>query len=218
MSIGRPVCPNGQSVRHNPTSRHMYPTKDDFRELLRTRDLDWIIDEHLFQGTPFYSADEPDVHDAMVRAISIGLKVPRDDICVVGSARVGFSLSPPKFGEPFGQFSDIDIIVVSSVLFDPSWLDILGLRRKHSAVLHRNTRQRLQEHRERHYIYNGWIYPSSILETLEIGERWLETFNGLSRIPEFAGRPVEARLYRTWDHARLYHRWSFTRLQTAIFT
>ena len=132
----------GQRLRAIGT-RHlrMYPTKEEFEELLRTREVDWIIDKHLFGGPPFYSSDQPDVHDRMIRALSTGLKVPRRDICVVGSARIGFSLSPPRFGEPFSQFSDIDIVVVSSALFDPSWLDILGSPRRNSSTLRHHTRR-----------------------------------------------------------------------------
>ena len=194
----------------------MYPTKEEFEGLLQTREVDWIIDQHLFGGPPFYSSNQPNVHDRMIRAISTGLKVPRRDICVVGSARIGFSLSPPKFGEPFSQFSDIDIIVVSSELFDPSWLDIVGSRRTNSSTLRHRTRRHLSEHRERHYVYNGWIYPKSVVEALGIGERWLRTFNGLSRITELSSRSVGGRLYRTWDHARLYHRWSLESLKSTI--
>ena len=150
----------------------MYPTKEEFEELLRTREVDWIIDQHLFGGPPFYSSNHPNVHERMIRAISTGLKVPRRDICVVGSARIGFSLSPPKFGEPFSQFSDIDIVVVSPVLFDPSWLDIVASRRTNSSTLRQRTRHHLSEHRERHYVYSGWIYPKTVVEALGIGERW----------------------------------------------
>ena len=191
----------------------MYPTRVEFEALLKTRTIDWIIDNYIFDGQPFYSADAPEVHNQMVRAISIGLKVPQDDICVVGSARIGFSLSPLKFGEPFSDFSDIDICIVSSSLFDPSWLDIIEKRRTQPATMNSRTKFQLREHRERHYVFNGWIYPKSVVQALEIGQRWLRTFNGLSRISELASRTISGRLYRTWAHARLYHRGSLEKVK-----
>ena len=196
----------------------MYPTKEEFTKILSTRTLDWIIDNYLFSGLPFYSSHQPLLHPEMIRTLSKGLDVPEGDICVVGSARIGFSLSPLKFGEPFSAYSDIDIVVISRTLFDPSWLDIVGRRRLNSSTLHPRTSQRLREHREHHYIYNGWIYPESIVEALEIGERWLRTFNGLSQIPELASRTVGGRLYRTWEHARLYHEWSLSKVKQAAFS
>lgn len=181
-----------------------------------TRDLDWIIDTHLFGGQPFYSSAQPQVHDDMMAALSTGLCVPRRDICVVGSARIGFSLSPDRFGEPFDRFSDIDVIVVSSSLFDPSWLDILGGRRKPAGNLDQQTRRHLAAHRESHFIYRGWIYPATLVRALSIGHRWLTTFDGLSQITALSSRSIGGRLYRTWDHARVYHRWSLKRIKQRL--
>lgn len=194
----------------------MYPTADEFVELLNERPVDWIIDNYLFRGLPFYSSHRPELHSQLLRAISTGLRIPPQDICVIGSARLGFSLSPPKFGTPFNQFSDIDVCVVSNSLFDPSWLDILKKGRKGPVALTPRTESSLRRHREDHYVYNGWMYPESILQVLNIGQVWLRTFNGLSRITEFATRSIGSRLYRTWDHARLYHRWSLGRLRAKL--
>lgn len=194
----------------------MYPTKDEFRELLNTHPIDWIIDNHLFDGLPFYSCHSPEVHDQMVHEIAAGLEIPQIDICVIGSARIGFSLSPAKFGQPFGEYSDIDILVVSQSLFDPSWLDMLNRWGRKRIRLNDQTKRRLENHREYHYVYNGWIYPGSLVQVLGIGQRWLRTFNGLSRITALAGRTVGGRLYRTWDHARYYHRWSLGRVKEEI--
>ena len=195
----------------------MYPTKEQFEKMLLTHRIDSILDDQLFSsGVPFSFSGQPEVHREMVDEISRGLRVPTTSICVVGSARLGFSLAPQNFGRPFGQYSDLDIIVVSHTLFDPSWLDILTNRRTPWSELRKQTRYRLIEHREKHRIYNGWIVPHFIPEALGIGERWLTTFNGLSQIPFLAGREVSGRLYRTWDHAKLYHRWSLERLRDAI--
>ena len=195
----------------------MYPSKQEFEEQLRTRPVDRIIEEHLFSGVPFYSKNEPDVHTKLLSAVSKGLKVPQRDICVVGSARVGFSLSPDKFGELFNEYSDIDVLVVSTPIFDDSWLDMLSLQRKKKAVLMSSTIRRLRDHREKHFVYNGWIYPDSVFEILDIGNRWLRTFGGLSRIPELSSRRITARLYRTWDHAKIYHRWSLGQVKRKHF-
>lgn len=195
---------------------YTYPTKEEFVDMLRNERLDQIVDEHLFAGMPFSFSAQTEVYQAMIKAISSGLQVSQNDICVVGSARIGFSLSPHKFGEPFGRYSDIDIIVVSSSLFDASWIDMLTNRRGMWSSFQGRTRDSLIEHREKYYIYNGWIYPLSVAEALSIGHPWLSTFNGLSRIPELSGRPISSRLYRTWDHARAYHRRSLRSVLKAI--
>ena len=183
----------------------MYPTKEEFEDLLRSRSLDRIVDDYLLTGIPFSFADRPDVYQRMIGELAKGLDVPKQDICVVGSARIGFSLSPPDFGAPFNEYSDIDVVVVSPTWFDSSWMDMLMNRRAPWSKLKPATKTSVIKHREKYYIYNGWIYPDSVAETLEFGQRWLTTFNGLSRIPHLSSLPIGGRLYRTWDHVRVYH-------------
>ena len=183
----------------------MYPTKDEFKTMLTSWDLDQIVDTHLFAGLPFSFSKTPELYDQILYELSQGLQVEKQDICIVGSARIGFSLSPPRFGTPFDQFSDVDVVVVSADLFDPSWMNILDSPRGRRSSFRSRTRKSLTDHRKKHYIYQGWIYPDSLVDALEIGERWLTTFNGLSRIPVLSSRRISGRLYRTWDHARAYH-------------
>ena len=178
--------------------------------------MDWILDTYLFRGVPFSFLQQPRVYERMIRDISRGLRVPQQDICVVGSARFGFSLTPDKFGEPFSERSDVDMVIVSPELFDPSWVDLLTNRRTSWSALRQATRDGIIEHRKRYYIYNGWIYPSLVAEALDIGERWITTFNRLSRIPDLSSRRIGGRLYRTWEHARHYHLRSLWQVRDSI--
>lgn len=191
----------------------MYPTKEEFEEILGKQSLDSILDKYLFSGLPFSFRLAPTGHDQMLERISKGLGIRREDICIVGSARIGFSLSPLKFGKAFNSHSDIDVVVVSPKLFDPSWINVLANRRMPWALLDQATRDSLDDHRCQHYIHRGWIYPDKILNALDIGYKWLATFSGLSLIPELSSRNVRGRLYRTWDHARVYHKWSLRKVQ-----
>ena len=194
----------------------MYPTKAEFENMLRNRSFDSILSDIMFAGLPYFFLGQPELHDEMIEQITDGLGVPAVDVCVVGSARIGFSLAPQKFGTPFNEHSDIDVLVVSADLFDQSWLDILANRRVRWATLRARTKERLVAHQSESYIYNGWIYPDSIAEALAIGQNWLRTFNGLSRIPALSSRPVNSRLYRTWEHAEAYHRRGLRRIRNNI--
>lgn len=191
----------------------MYPTKAQFENLLHTRSLDWVLENHVFSGLPFSFANQPTLYQQMIDAISKGLQVPRGDICIVGSAKIGFSLSPDTFGRPFTDQSDLDIVVVSASLFDSGWINILTNNRTRWSLLRDSTRHSLELHRENHYIYNGWIRPEAIIEALDLGEAWLNTFNGLSRIPELSARNIGGRLYRTWNHARAYHKRGLSKIK-----
>ena len=194
----------------------MYPTKTEFEQILRTSSFDDIINDIIFAGLPYFCSGQPELHDQMIDRITNGLGVGAADVCVVGSASIGFSLAPQKFGTPFSERSDIDVVVVSADLFDQSWLDILANRRLPWATLRPRTKDRLMAHRSESYIYNGWIYPDSIAEALGIGQNWLRTFNGLSRIPAISSRSINSRLYRTWEHAKVYHRRGLRLIRNSI--
>ena len=183
-----------------------------------TCNLDEVVDTHLFAGVPYSFSGNPDIYDRMLQELSYGLKVGKQDICIVGSARIGFSLSPAKFGVPFGQFSDVDVVVVSPCLFDPSWINILSNPRVRWSSLSSRTRQSLKDHRTKHYVHQGWIYPDSLAEALDIGERWLTTFHGLSQTPMLSSYNIGGRLYRTWDHARIYHRRGLEKVRESLPT
>ena len=193
-----------------------YPTAPEFARLLQTTQLDWILENHVLAGLPYHFFDNPELYQKMVRVLARDLNVDEEDISVVGSARIGFSLAPDKFGQPFGAYSDIDVIVVSPALFDPSWIDIVTNRHSRWSTLRPKTRERLKAHQSYHYIYQGWIYPMSVFEALAIGERWFNAFNGLSKIPELSNRKMNARLYRTWDHARYYHRRGLSQIKRKL--
>ena len=195
----------------------MYPSSKEFSILLRTESMDSILNDHLFTtDIPYYFSTQPAIYSQLIEHLSQGLQVPEEDICIVGSARIGFSLSPYKYGVPFHRYSDIDIVVVSQDIFDRSWIDILTRRRKRWRTLQNTTQDPLEAHQHKHFIYNGWIYPRSIYESLTDGYRWMSTFNSTSRIPELASRSMNSRLYRTWDHVRHYHRRSFRHLARRI--
>ena len=50
----------------------MYPSKEEFEQILRTGDLDHLLDEYLFTGLPFSFADDPKIHERLIGTISRG--------------------------------------------------------------------------------------------------------------------------------------------------
>lgn len=196
----------------------MYPTRQEFEEMLLSQDVLDIVRNVIFKGVPFSFARQPDIYLQMVNQIAVGLSVSAGNVCVVGSARLGFSLAPERFGTPFGEHSDIDVFVVSPELFDKSWFNILAYRKTPWARLKPPTRKQLDAHREEHFVFRGWIYPNSISQALDIGENWMNTFNGLSTIPELSDLDIKGRLYRTWNHAEIYHRQGLIAIKNKITT
>ena len=69
------------------------------------------------EGIPFAFAECPALYDSIRIWLGRELNVHAKVIGLTGSGRHGESLSPQKFGQPFGKDSDLDFYIVSAKLF-----------------------------------------------------------------------------------------------------
>jgi hypothetical protein len=72
----------------------------------------------LSEGIPFAFRNKPAVYEYMRSFLASRLGVDPKDITLIGSARIGQSLSPSTLGRPFSSESDLDLTVVSPDLFN----------------------------------------------------------------------------------------------------
>jgi hypothetical protein len=96
-------------------------TSDSIRPVLIEKDRtarEILARSWLTEGVPEAFASCPGIFDAIRVWLGARLDVSPKVITIVGSARTGFSLSPPpKYGTPFGPNSDLDLAIVSNDLF-----------------------------------------------------------------------------------------------------
>ncbi len=69
------------------------------------------------EGIPYAFRKCPAVYESVRSWLSFSLGVHAKEIGLVGSARIGESLNPRKFGKRFSCNSDLDLVIVSEVLF-----------------------------------------------------------------------------------------------------
>ena len=69
------------------------------------------------EGIPQIFSDCPAVYESLRTWLGDILSVDPKEITVTGSGRLGYSLIMDKFGDPFGENSDLDLFVVSNDLF-----------------------------------------------------------------------------------------------------
>ena len=204
-----------------------YLTVSQFKEALANNPLAAIVEQHVFTGLPYVFRDEPASNDLLVGQLSEALKVAKEDIVVVGSAKIGFSLNPEHFPRGFSDTSDIDVIVVSKDLFDKVWMIFLEWHYPRRGMnLGRIEGDWMRKRRGE--ICWGWLVPDEIhydgflsfpnvLRPLrDISTKWFNTFQSLSLYPELAVHRVSGRLYRTWNHALRYHTDGLRRIRDSI--
>jgi hypothetical protein len=191
-----------------------YPSRDEFSELLVSRDHAKIVEELLITGVPFAFRDSPADYDTLRATLGAALHLSVDAMTVVGSGRIGFSLSPEKYGAPFLPESDLDVAVISAELFDIAWFDLLRLGRKYFR-LQKNVRAWVDTHKENH-IFFGFIIPDFLPGAVAISPTWFRTFRGLARNPSLADRDVNGRLYQTWNHVLVHQLYSLRKIQQGL--
>ena len=192
-----------------------FPSVDEFKKALLTTPLDEIVREYIFKGLPYVFRDTPELMKALRNHLCNDLEISGESTIVIGSAKIGFSLSPDTVFRQFSEESDIDVLVVDERIFDNIW----------NIVLRWHYPRRIRGlggmdgswgRRRRRDLYWGWFVPDKIkyeglsfpevLKPLrDISTSWFNAFRSLSRFPEFSRRNITGRLYRTWDHALLYH-------------
>ena len=99
-----------------------YPKPPDFARAcaaLTKDDQIGVLRSFIVEGVPAFFRGTPTLYDTLRRYVAYRLDLLADDVTIIGSARIGYSLSPPPaYGTPFGSNSDLDLAVVSRKLFE----------------------------------------------------------------------------------------------------
>lgn len=98
--------------------------KELIEHLNSKSELDIYYDYLLGQEVWYFKNNGDDFssdYDSFKKFISRNLKIPFNNISVVGSAKTRYSFSPSKNLSEFHENSDFDLIIVSSKLFRNIW-------------------------------------------------------------------------------------------------
>lgn len=202
-----------------------FTTAEEFLRLVQTVELRQLAEDHVLNGIPWVCRSHPEHYQALKLHIAVSLDIPPSEVMVVGSGRSGFSLSPDTFPRPFHAGSDIDVVVVSSRLFDVIWMTLArwGHPRRNSLWGYEQTWMK----RQQEGVFWGWLQPEQLrLQGLRFGRElrplrdlrslWFETFQSIATaVPAsgFVAHDVSGRLYRTREQLLMYHAESLRRLR-----
>jgi hypothetical protein len=194
-----------------------WPSVDEFKEILKTRAPEDVVREYVFGEGAFAFENKPKSLEIIFEHLTSNLPIQKHEVIIVGSAKLGFSLNPDGYFNPFTKASDIDIIVVNTELFDRIWMICLDWHylSRYGERMSRPSEDWAAERKKE--VYWGWFKPdqikfpeiafgSALRELRDIKHQWFSTFQSFSRFPEFASRTINNRLYRSIEHAARYHR------------
>ena len=74
---------------------------------------------YIVNNTPFLFKEAPFLFEQLTQYLADKLQINSSEIKLIGSAKTGFSISPPPdYGKPFGSHSDLDFSIVNEHFFD----------------------------------------------------------------------------------------------------
>lgn len=158
----------------------------------------WVIDR-----TPHVFSSNQDEYVLWKSKLAKKIQVDGRAIALIGSASVGFSLSPDKNYRKFDDTSDIDIAIVSAHHFELAWHTVrnLGALRHGLTNLQHSS---LEDHRSR-LIYWGTFDTKHLLTRLPFGKQWFKAFEEMTSIDPTRDRDINARIYRDFESLSAYH-------------
>ena len=130
--------------------------------------------------------------------VSERFDVHTNEVLVVGSSKLGFSIAPRKRYRHFSETSDIDVVVVSDVLFDTAW------KRVHQYWLDGGYWENAGEFKK--YLFRGWIRPDKLPDevTFDFALEWWEFFNSLTSSGKYSAYKIAGALYKNWYFLESY--------------
>lgn len=124
------------------------------------------------------------------------------DVFMVGSGRLGFSISPRKKLMDFSDNSDIDLVIISKRIFLEYWFNACVYDK--ALDNWQGTGKAFED-----YFFRGWMRPDKIpVKSFKVNTKfdWWEYFETLSSSGEFGHIKINGGLYYSIDFFELYQK------------
>lgn len=162
---------------------------DDFKADLGQLTSIQLIRKYIYNGSCSTLNDHH--HYRLKEEISEHFDVQFNDVIIVGSAKLGFSIKPSKRYSPFGEDSDIDVAVVSTALFQRIWEE---------AYLYKKSKADWPAAASFfNYLSQGWIRPDKLPSSayFSFTGKWWDFFNGITSSRKYGPYAIRAGLYHS---------------------
>lgn len=148
-----------------------------------------VVRKDILSGTCF--ALDAETEFALRSEVARHFGVHPNEVFIVGSAKLGFSIVPSKRFRPFCDCSDIDLVLVSSSLFDNVWKEVF--------LYSKNVGYWEKKDSFTQYLFKGWIRPDKLPTSpaFSLSKEWWEFFRGLTSKRVYGDYKIAAGLYKS---------------------
>jgi len=155
-----------------------------------------MVRKHILSGSPYILQDG--VYFALREQIAVRFAIHPNEVLMVGSGKLGFSIKPIRRWKPFGDTSDIDLAIISSSLFDLYWKSV------HKYVADGGWWGKCKPFLRS--LLHGWIRQDLLppAHAFTMAKDWWEFFNAISSSHEYGNIKIAAGIYRDFDFLENY--------------
>lgn len=142
----------------------------------------------------------PAQHASLKTRISGKFEIAVQNIVVVGSGKMGFSIAPEKRFRPFGDSSDIDVAIISPDLYVKVWYELFDYQRSGAFW---DSKEECE-----HYCFRGWIRPDKLPRSTSypFSKAWWDFFQLLTASSQYGNYKIRAALYHSKHFFEAYQR------------
>ena len=169
-----------------------------FRQDLTGSTVEQLVQRHITYGECFALSEGQ--YFELKSAVSQQFSIHPNEVVVVGSAKLGFSIVPDKRYRAFSETSDIDVVLCSSTLFDLFWEDVFSYWARGQVW------PDLDEFRR--YLFRGWMRPDKLPPETSFARsrEWWDFFRRLTASGSFGPYKVRGALYKSWHFLEAYQK------------
>lgn len=171
---------------------------EDFKADLTKLSSLQIVRKHVFNGQSKILCE--DMVYELKEEICSYLNIDFNDVVLVGSGKMGFSIKPSRRYGEFNDDSDLDIAIVSPHLFHTVWKEAFAYKK--SRAYWPDSSSFFQ------FLAAGWVRPDKLPSSkyFEFTEHWWNFFNKVTSSAKYGPYKIRAGLYQSWFFLEEYQK------------
>ncbi len=178
---------------------------ENFLGVIASEKPDDIVQGYILDLFPFCFKDSPEKFWLLRKSICEEFRLHPKNFAIAGSGKLGFSIVPSKYGQPFSEASDIDVVLVSETLFDSIWRElIIYYEHPDFKLLPSNIRKEFNALRQK--LFYGQVRLDILVKNFDFAKEWWKFFNKISTDETFGPREINAAIFKSCDHVTEYYK------------
>jgi len=188
-----------------PSTAKIRKFKKDLRIMSEKR----IIQKYLIFGNPFIFSDSEEKYYELKEEIAEFFEISPTQVIMTGSCKLGFSLKPKKTWTHLTEESDIDITIISEILFNRLWKEMID-HKNSIDLLDISDTENKDFHSFLKYFFKGWLCLSLFKFKFPMND---EIFEFKKTLQQKHKRRISFGIFKNEYYFEIYHQKNLNRIK-----